>query len=362
MIKQVIFLFLTMITVDLFVEADESISHYCANEYNDVPEIFSSSMSKDCSHVTFRLNTEESYEMFSSIDQSVIESSNGIFTFPIYFSDEELVYHTFYLYSTKRKILIGEIGLMAVSSKFYCDRFHSYMPNYVVYTRTTLPFYHPGQNSYQIVNTPNYSQEIKDFVREELVEFDPDSVEILNAPNTYDSIIKKGELFIKYFWALDPPIRTDNNPPKNIEEQIKRLKSGDYGVLCAGMRDFLFEMAVASDSGLRVRTTGSYRFYYPLHSNIVVNSHALLEFNLDGKWWFFDMMHKAYFVWPDGSPMSVEDIAHLREECRLEEVIPIHIPTAAEPSQMFNPERNPFDPFNNNYFCHFNYFEFIEYN
>lgn len=129
-------------------------------------------------------------------------------------------------------------------------------------------------------------------------------------------------------------------------------------VQCSGTRDLFIGVAHYVNSGIKIRKVEAFR-YSPRIENVVVNGHSLIEISINGRWVAYDPFVRVYFKKNKADELcSVLDIKQALRQDRLNEIEVIHIETCHPKRQDFEPENDPLDPMNWNYFSHFNFLKY----
>jgi hypothetical protein len=147
---------------------------------------------------------------------------------------------------------------------------------------------------------------------------------------------------------------------------VKGVQRGEIGVQCQGIRSLFTWVAIST--GLlgtdQIREVDGYR-YEPI-SGVDVNSHAILEIRRpEGGWFAFDPLAQVVFTDDTGIYLSAEQIRCLRENDDLKRIIVVELANFCVSGDVsyFAEQDGGYwagfdfsdvDPFNYNYWCHFN--------
>jgi hypothetical protein len=134
---------------------------------------------------------------------------------------------------------------------------------------------------------------------------------------------------------------------------LDMVTNGSATVQCTGIRDLFIEVALSCRliEAACIRKVDAFR--YREIPGIVVNAHSLLEVSHDGKAWFiFDPTTRTYFSGNDGKLLSAYDLQLLCSTGRLSSISIHVVETPADPYD--NSILADIDPYNYNYWCHFN--------
>ncbi len=140
-----------------------------------------------------------------------------------------------------------------------------------------------------------------------------------------------------------------------VFKTLQLLAQNEALLQCSGTRDVFMKLTNILNLELKFRRVEAYR-YYPFIKNIIVNGHSVLEISINDKWVLFDLFVRVFFMVKDTKNLlSAEDIQGLLREKKLDKILVIHIKTSHSKRDDFDARSNPFDPYNYNYFTHFNF-------
>lgn len=273
---------------------------------------------------------------------------------PVLFSEDDVVSNFYKLLYQNQEV--GEIELFSVSSEYYQKTYGVDINPYLVIGRCTLPFAKAKPDESWSAARPSFSLEDLEDFEQALADFDPMALSTLQN----GTVQEKCELLTAFIWSLDPQVRScPGFGSLTLSQKLYGMKHRSIGMLCGDFVDLFIQLAYAAKSELKVRRVNAWRFNDPSFTNIIPNTHVLVEVLFNGKWWLFDPTYRVFFTDQENRPVSADMIREMRLSARLGELKVVHIPTKTAITNLFNDESNPFDPYNYNYFCVFNWFEYI---
>ena len=301
----------------------------------------------------------------------VIKEINGEFTeertcdsqninFEITGSSDGVLGNTFKVYGISGDSdLLGEITLAYVSESFLRkSNQYELKHGYMYITRCTFILQHPEDNIIakpdDIVVIGKNRQEIIEMISHHL----PAKTGLFNQPGKF---LEKAEVITEFLYEIMDDFGLSNSidgQDLSLIEKLKILKEKKGKVLCQGLRDIFIELFLFLDDNVKLRKCHVFR-YFPEIENVMLNSHALLEINISNEWVAYDPTLRVYFSDKAGKLLSVVDIWDLKCQNNLDSIVVNHINTRKPKSDDFELEKDPFDPYNYNYFSTFGVLEFI---
>ncbi len=301
----------------------------------------------------------------------VIKEINGEFTeertcdsqniiFKITGSSDGVLRNTFKVYGISGDCdLLGEITFDYVSESFLRNSNQYVLKyGYMYITRCTFILPHPQDNKISrpddIVVIGKNRQEIIEMVSHHI----PAITGLFDQPGKY---LEKADAITKFLYEIMDDFGLSNaidGQDLLLTEKLKILKEKKGKVLCQGMRDIFIELFLFLDDTVKLRKCNVFR-YFPEIENVMLNSHALLEINIADEWFAYDPTFRVYFSDKNGKLLSASDICDLRRDENLGRIVVIHIKTSKPKSDDFELEKDPFDPYNYNYFSTFNVIQYI---
>lgn len=177
-------------------------------------------------------------------------------------------------------------------------------------------------------------------------------------------VLEKAEFITQFLYEImDDFGPSDLIDGKNLGlyEKLRVIRDRRGSLLCQSLRDLFIEVYRLFDTSIELRKCNVFR-YFPEIKNLMINSHSLLELKISNKWVAFDPTYRVFFSCISGEFLSVEDIYYARISGKLDSKKVHHIKTRREKSVDFDPENNPFDPDNYNYFSTYNFIEYTNLN